>query len=372
MSKNYEVIGEGAYGCIIKPSLKCKDKRISYKNKVSKIAVSKETQSELDEYNFISDIDKQKKYHLGKPTRCKIKKTKKALKAISKCSRLKEKYLKNKSLKKEFSRFEQLIMEYGGISLTKYIKELQLLPISKKNRSLVRKLWFKMKNLFDGILLFQKNDILHFDIKNQNIVYNLKKKVVKFIDFGHMSHISNIMKKGRESDYWLFDSAHWNYPLEIQYLNKKEYDKYALLSNEQKKALFSNIVSNAFNNNGDETTDAIRTFLTVITMGREHDFQNIQNIQNMYLDGFYNFLMNTLKPGNYEYVLKKSSYSIDVFSLGMSCMELLNATKHLIQDNIVRELESCFFHMFNPDLEYRYTIQEANEHFLKILELWNP
>jgi hypothetical protein len=31
-----KVIGEGSYGCVMKPSLPCKNKTISYKNKISK------------------------------------------------------------------------------------------------------------------------------------------------------------------------------------------------------------------------------------------------------------------------------------------------------------------------------------------------
>ena len=37
MSENTNVIGEGTYGCVHKPSLKCKNKPgLDYKNKVSK------------------------------------------------------------------------------------------------------------------------------------------------------------------------------------------------------------------------------------------------------------------------------------------------------------------------------------------------
>ena len=36
----HEVIGEGAFGCVHKPSLLCKDKKISYKNKIFRLQES--------------------------------------------------------------------------------------------------------------------------------------------------------------------------------------------------------------------------------------------------------------------------------------------------------------------------------------------
>jgi hypothetical protein len=91
-----------------------------------------------------------------------------------------------------------------------------------------------------------------------------------------------------------------------------------------------------------------------------------------YSNGFRNFLLNTLKPQNYNYVLEKTCKTIDVFGLGMSCKEILNATADLIPNPIVNEMEECFFHMFDPDLDKRYTIQEAKTHFENILRKWKP
>ena len=76
------IIGEGAFGCVIKPSLPCDDKKLSYKNKISKVMISKEAIKELKEYKIISTVDKEKKFYLGVPTRCRLKKTKKTIKII--------------------------------------------------------------------------------------------------------------------------------------------------------------------------------------------------------------------------------------------------------------------------------------------------
>ena len=51
------VIGEGAAGCVHKPSLECKNKKIDYKNKVSKLMDIDNANDELDEYKLISKLD---------------------------------------------------------------------------------------------------------------------------------------------------------------------------------------------------------------------------------------------------------------------------------------------------------------------------
>jgi len=65
------VIGEGSYGCELKPSLKCKTTRpINYKNKISKIMEKSEAIIELEEYKRIEKVDKNANYYTGNPEMC--------------------------------------------------------------------------------------------------------------------------------------------------------------------------------------------------------------------------------------------------------------------------------------------------------------
>ena len=43
----HKIIGEGAYGCVHKPSLICKDKKINLKNKISKLMNNENAEVEL-------------------------------------------------------------------------------------------------------------------------------------------------------------------------------------------------------------------------------------------------------------------------------------------------------------------------------------
>ena len=70
---SHKILGEGTYGCVIKPSLKCKDKKDSkiYENKVSKVMKDNHAKDELKEMEFISKIKGIEKYTVNLPIMCK-------------------------------------------------------------------------------------------------------------------------------------------------------------------------------------------------------------------------------------------------------------------------------------------------------------
>ena len=66
-----EKVGEGTYGCVFKPSLKCQENIGSYENKVSKVMVNREAKEELKEYISIAKIQGLEKYAITQPILCK-------------------------------------------------------------------------------------------------------------------------------------------------------------------------------------------------------------------------------------------------------------------------------------------------------------
>ena len=65
------VIGEGTYGCVHRPALKCADRNIIDDNKIVSKTLSKtDASNELREFGLISSADKKNNYHLGRPDSC--------------------------------------------------------------------------------------------------------------------------------------------------------------------------------------------------------------------------------------------------------------------------------------------------------------
>ena len=69
-----KVVGEGTFGCVLKPSLKCNtNKTIDYKDRVSKLMFDYDARNELKEYAYLSKIKGLEDYALIAPIYCKPK-----------------------------------------------------------------------------------------------------------------------------------------------------------------------------------------------------------------------------------------------------------------------------------------------------------
>lgn len=362
MTKTYHVIGEGSYGCAIKPSLPCSNKRMTYKNKLSKVMTSKNAMKELKEYENISNIDKKQQYFLGVPTLCRVKKTKKTIKAIEKCKNLKS-YLK-KSVKESMNKLDLLVMNDGGINLKMLSNKIDAMKLTDANTVKVRKIWRHMMTLFNGIIAFQKHDFLHHDLKPQNIVYN--KHGVRFIDFGHMRNITMEKKKSENSDNWMHDIPFWNYPLEIDCLNMNKFMDFAMKTDKEKDEYFMGIIDDLNDNNENHPfISAFNGFLNHIMYDRNDSEKN--TIRNKYLMAYHKMLMEQIKTENYELFLDKSIKTIDVYGLGMTLYYLLNCSRKFLKRETIEQMESCFYGMTTPNLFERYTIIESKMEFQKIM-----
>ena len=87
-----EVIGEGAYGCVHKPSIHCKKKpnnNFDYTNYVSKLMRNEHAIDELNEFVVIKKNDPNNEYHLGTPEICNPYIDEKGVKeSIAKCKHI--------------------------------------------------------------------------------------------------------------------------------------------------------------------------------------------------------------------------------------------------------------------------------------------
>ena len=177
MSIIYDVIGEGTYGCAIKPSLKCSNKTILYNNKISKVLLNKDANEELTEYNMIDKIDKNKDFFMGKPELCKPKYNELNVKSIQKCKYI-SKIIKD-NVKDNFKKLSLLIMNDGGVNLTTYSN-----TIYRKTEKQLIDFFVEAHRILLGIKVFIDNGVVHHDLKPGNIVYNEDTNRLNFIDFG--------------------------------------------------------------------------------------------------------------------------------------------------------------------------------------------
>jgi serine/threonine protein kinase len=357
-TKKSKVIGEGKYGCVHKPSLKCKKttKNITYKNKISKLMETSEADIELKKYHYLEDIDKDEKLYLGKPIKCSPKKSKLTEEAIDQCDYFKPEKMDNYSL---------LIMKYGGSHLKEFADKISEYHISDPSeittthlKKVMCNFWVEARRLFLGLVIFHNNNIIHHDLKPQNIVYDITKNRLNYIDFGMMISVSQVKQMCMKSKYYnaIF---HWSFPPEIKFLNKNKFSSvYKKTQNKQDEFdIFLKDVN-------DFDDGKINYFMetTIVDFNKNTE----SPIMKKNVNDFYTMLFEDMDKHSYSTFLNKTWNTIDIYGLGIALIYVLNNTRSLIDENVSQELHSLFMDMLHLNVFRRIEPLEAQQKFENI------
>lgn len=355
------VIGEGTYGCIHKPSLKCNNSDIDYENKVSKILENDEADAEMKEFRDVSNFDKNNQFFLGVPHRCSPAKTQENIESIEKCKNGKE-------LVVQLQHYSLLVMEDGGMDLEKYGKILKLREPTEENREKMELFWMEAHRILIGLRAFLNNRLVHHDLKPQNIVYNEKSNRLNFIDFGLMDTKSNLIKSALREEY-PFPIFHWYFPPELPFLEKDNFEQISEKSEEEKiKYLDDLITYNRDNNKYNETAEQFKVMLIFFYKYAFGSENPDNHLREFFLNGIQKTIVDYIKPSNFRTFLEKSVNTIDIYGTGISFLYVLNHSEHMMEPNIVILLRNMFFEMITADLFLRIDINELIEKYEHILE----
>ena len=380
MSIESSVIGEGTYGCIHKPSLKCKgNKKINYTNKVSKILKKEDADAELKEYKIISKVDNETQYYLGVPIKCNIKNTQKNKNYLDKCE--------NNKLKSAFTHdiksLSLLIMKDGGINLKEFAK-------NNKHTGTNRELelfWIEVQRLFHGLVVLQKHNIVHYDMKPQNIVYDKTRNRVNLIDFGHMRALRKILLDSKKSKNVL-SVFHWSYPFESFFYNKANYTHFSNYTEDEKENFYKQI-ANKVNElqlsvggegthkkersikkdmvNFKDVAEEIVGFFDYIVNHSDKD-SVIRTIET-YMKDFYNLLFEVIVPGKYDEFIRNSIKTMDLYGLGFTLIYVINKLESVMENReFITKVKSLGYKMTTPDLRKRISFEDAMHEYETILE----
>ena len=317
-----DLIGQGSYGCVFKPGLMCNGKPPS-NNKISKLMIKKEAIKEINELKKIDKIDKEFIFHIETPKICDI----------SKNDYINEPGIENCNIIRKTNRRDSLVnleYNYGGITL-KELLERNLINSEK----LIKTYFTNFENLFYGLYQMNKNNFMHNDIKDENIVIHPKDLKIKYIDFG-LSR--NINKNLSEFEINIYKYGYFAYPFETFLLNEEVYNHYKYGSSK-------NI--DIFN-----------------SMKLEYEFGFTPYINRKYISGYYKLYETTWLNDKREYIelIKNTNYEefknellkkLDIFSLGLVLMK-------------------SYYHIFNEKIDLT-NIKSKKDNLLKyhLLELIN-
>ena len=353
-----EILGEGTYGCVHGPSLKCKNNEtISYKNKVSKTLSTKDSTKELKEYKNVIKADKKKNYYLGTPDICDIdNRSFSNLKAIQKCKIGSE-------VLKDLSKYKLLIMNDGGINLENYTKKMRNWSVSEMSTELCEKFLLESLRLFKGLKTFEEHGLIHHDLKPQNIVYNEVTNRLNFIDFGLMTSREKIMKAARTSNYD-FALFHWSFPWEYEFINRKEYNNVVTFPENQEE-IISEINDEIKKKNG-KFYEHIKTFF-YYALDNNTSIEKYQSSCQNYLAGYRRTLTDNMIDMGYEKFLEASVRTNDVYGLGIALNHWFHNAKKFLTPSINDELSTLYSKMITSDIKYRPFIKELMKEMEEIL-----
>ena len=353
-SNRRKVLGEGAYGCVHKPSLHCTtipDPNFSYTNYVSKLMKTKNAEQELKEFVAIHRYDPLDEYHLGTPKICKPDISPRNIKKdIKKCERFAPK------VEQDPTDYSLLLLKYGGPDLKNFCKTDidKFLKTKKDVKS--DKFWLEVHHLIKGLQFFKDNGIVHNDLKPQNILYDMKKNKLIFIDFGLMRTKAEVIKSSKENRNHLAN-FHWSFPIECGLMNYNEYSKYrrSVARRELiKTELIGMIVAGDTKNTANldvPKPNAFELFFSYINLPGtdmpaaakygfyDSAFDSLNEHVQLGYDGFCGDIVDT----------------IDIYGLGFTLQYILNCFKRhdAVSQDFYTKTSALFSRMFDPEITAR-------------------
>lgn len=354
MPKTRKVLGEGAYGCVHKPSLHCKgDSTFNYDNYVSKLMKTSNAKDELKEFVTIHQYDPNDEYHLGTPKLCKPHLSpSEVMKDIKKCERIHPK------LEQDPANYSLLLLKYGGPDLKNFCKNEIDKFLKTKSQAKSDNFWLEAHHLIKGLQFFKDNGIVHNDLKPQNILYDMKKNKLSFIDFGLMRTKAEIVSSSKENRNHLAN-FHWSFPIECGLMNYNEYSKYRRSFDRRvlvEEELIGMIVAGDTKNTAGldiPKPDAFELFFSYINLPGT-------DMPAAAKYGFYDSAFNSLYEHSklpYDEYLDKIIDTIDVYGLGFTLQYILNCFKrhNAVSQDFYTKSSALFGKMFDPEITLRVT-----------------
>ena len=337
-----KVIGEGTFGCVHKPPLKCDNKTRRKKDSISKLMTEHNATKELGEFKHIDAADADQHFYLGKPDKCKLDPMLENMRAINKCP-------SQKFNPEKIREYALLVMKYGGQDLDAFGEEVQTWTKTKEHVDSIELFWLEAVRLFYGLKVLHDNNVVHHDIKQQNIVYDQATNRANFIDFGFMAKKSTRIYASKISANWLGNKHHWSFPLEAIYWNKDIYMAAASSRGRTKRA---------YREFAKSVADGCGYFFTSVI----HFNANKSKIDKVAEVGTKNAFRNVLEfeptDESYNRFIDKSIDSVDTYGLGIALMFVLHRSKHLLSDEFYKNVMKIGVNMLEGRVFLRSTPEQ--------------
>ena len=333
-----KLVSQGGFGCVYHPGIKCDGSQDNKKKYVSKLQINDYTAyNEVNIGKIITKIPNYNMFFLPILSYCSVNVATLDNNLVSKCNTLhgqddlvlmKMKYLKNESF-------------YDFIE-------------GKNKHVIFSQLIDKYKYLLSSIQMLNNNDIVHYDLKDENILTNKKNKLPVIIDFGISLNMNNFTAGAVDDYFYVYAPEYYIWCFDIQlicFLTKKIEDDNELF---KKSSL--------------ETIAHDYTYENKILAFFSEDFKKVYK-QNC-IDFGNNYVNKTKKEILKSLITKKNYSTWDNHSL--SCLMLKSIfyllDRKMISLNFFKKIIQLAVVNMHPNPYKRYTIEKTKEKLNIILK----
>jgi len=199
------MIASGGYGCIYRPEITKHGKQTKNEEMVSKIQLNNfSSKNEMEISEILKELKNADDYFglIENMSGINISKMSSQLKAP--CDKL-------KAHKTE----DFILMNIPFIGKYNY---REYLLNQGNNKNLFLYMVETYKRLLSGLILLSEKKIIHFDLKDTNILFDETKKLPKIIDFGLSIQIDKVWDNLTKY-FYIYAPDYYYWPLEVHYLN---------------------------------------------------------------------------------------------------------------------------------------------------------
>lgn len=331
MVNQSNLLSQGGFGCIYYPGIDCNGNNLKNKKFVSKLQVKNiSSDNEIEIGNEIKKIKNYYQFFLPIIENCPISANKISGNILSDCEPVQEKN-------------ELVLMKMEYIDSLSFYK---LLTNEKESsQSIIKTMIDSYIYLLNSLKMLGERNIVHYDLKHDNILFNKDTELPLVIDFGISLNMNNLNFNRLHDLFYVYATDYYIWSFDIHIINflvnEVDSDDYIVT-----KDVFSEIMNNIVDDN-----KALQIF--------SETFINKYKKKCMF---YGTKIIGKDKSTILKILIKQKNYQTwDNFSL--SCMYLLfiqQAFKNNFPDSeFLIKLTQLLCVNISPDPQDRFTIEET-------------
>lgn len=333
-----ELLSEGGFGCVFHPMINCKGRETNNEKYVTKIQLHDESaKNEIKISKKIKRMSQYKLFFSPIIDSCPIKKTELDQGVIEECN----------ILQKDKMNIMLMKMPYAGqYSFFDYI-----LSIQRQEKKIMNVIISSYPYLLHALERLVDNDIIHFDVKGNNIMFYTKKNIPLIIDFGLSIDFNNISKENYSFYFYTYAPDYYIWSPEIHFIN--------YLINVDSKLTKKNIKQIC-----QEITKENKILHSLYSK------KNIQQHTETMVQFFSRFIDKDISSVIEELIQYRNTwdqYSLSLLFLKITHILTLNGEK--TDNRFIQRFSQLLFKNIHPNPEKRPYIQESIQSFQDMITL---